>query len=265
MKAVQASSAACRTILCTPLAPHLARARRLGCDVGLRARHGLPSTARRWLDQHVDAEEDQDREDEEQQDRGRGAEAELVEHPHLLPQEVGDRLGRGAGAAEGEQHDRIEQLQRLHRADDDGDDDGGLEQRQLDAPERLPGRGAHDAGGVDELSRQGGEAGQEDQEGQRGPLPDVGEDDRPLRGDRMRQPADARVDAEALEEGCEDLVERPAVDVDHREIVADHDRHDHHRYQEYGGVELLRPRAPRHQHCQHEAENSSSATAKPAK
>ena len=77
----------------------------------------------------------------------------------------------------------------------------------------------------------------------------------PLRGDRMRQPADARVDAEPLEERGQDLIERPAVDVDHREIVADDDRHDHHRHQEYGGIELPRSRAPRHEHRQHEADD----------
>ena len=239
MKPVQASRMACLPILLHPLASQLARPRRLGRDGSCRVLTAVAPLDRAALaDQHVDAEEDQNREDDEQQDRGRGAEAELVEHPHLLPQEVGDGLRRGAGAAEGEQHHRIEQLQRLHRADDDGDDDGRLEQGQLDPPERLPGRSAHHAGSVDELTRQGGEAGQEDQERQGRPLPDVGDDDPPLRGDRMRQPADARIDAEPLQERGQDLIERPAVDVDHGEIVADDDRHDHHRHQEYGGVEL---------------------------
>ena len=36
----------------------------------------------------------------------------LLNYPHLLPQEVGDGLRRGAGAAEGQQHDGIEHLQR---------------------------------------------------------------------------------------------------------------------------------------------------------
>ena len=58
-----------------------------------------------------------------------------------------------------------------------------------------------------------------------------------------------------LEHRRQELVERPAVDVDHREIVADDDRHDHHRHQEDRGVELLRARALAHQHGEDEADH----------
>ena len=125
-----------------------------------------------------------------------------------------------------------------------GDDDRGLEEGELHPPEDLRRARPEDPRRVDELLRQGGEAGEEDEKGERGPLPYVGEDDRPLRREGVGQPPDARIDAEGLEERGEDLVERATVDVDHREVVADDDRHHHHRGEEDRDVEAPPPEVP---------------------
>src|SRR4029453_15177306 len=49
----------------------------------------------------IDADVDQHGEHDEQQHRGGRPEAELVEHPDLLPQEIGPRLRGGARPPEG--------------------------------------------------------------------------------------------------------------------------------------------------------------------
>ena len=85
-------------------------------------------------------------------------------------------------------------------------------------------------------------------------MPYVGEDDRPLRGDGVREPADARVHAHGFGDRRQNLVEWARVDVDHRKVVASHDRHHHHGDQENGDVDTPPPELLVGQHCEKKTE-----------
>ena len=102
----------------------------------------------------------------------------------------GDGLGGDAGPAAGHDVERVEDLEVLDQPDGQRDDDDRLHLRQHDGGEALPGIGAEQRRRLDLIVRHPDQAGEQDQEHQRRPLPDVGDHHRDQRQRRVGQPGD---------------------------------------------------------------------------
>ena len=124
---------------------------------------------------------------------------------------------RLSGPALGEEVDRVEHLERLDRADDDRDQEDRLHHREDEVAQLVPEACAEDPGRVHLVLRQRRQPGQEDQEHERRPLPDVDEHDRPDREIRVLEPLDRLVEAE---DRFERLVDRAVLLEEHEEDEA---------------------------------------------
>ena len=135
-------------------------------------------------------------------------------------------LGRDAGAAAGESEGDVEQLDGFRQPDQQHDDDGGREQRQQHLGEQRQAAGTVDARGLQELVRHALQGGEEDQEAERRPLPDVDQGHGEKRPVRVREPGDsgpAQRPAGLVEDGEEDVAGGQRRGEDRQ----DHDRTEH--------------------------------------
>ena len=134
----------------------------------------------------------------------------------MKPCDVGvdrDRLGHRAGAALGQRPDDVEDADEVEAADQDGDrhhrPDGG----QHDLEEGAPVAGAIDLGRFGQRLVDIGERGEQDQEHERRPLPDLADENRGI--DEVRIDRPQRHDL-AAPEPADDLVDRPVALVEHQ-------------------------------------------------
>jgi hypothetical protein len=167
--------------------------------------------------------------DQQQQDRHRRrvADLEVLEAGEIGV--IGDGLGRGARAALGHDVDLVELAERVEQADQKRDRDHPAQHRQDHVAQALPVGGAVELGDLEQLLGQRDQAGEQHERDERGPLPDVGDDDRQQGGLRTGGPL-KRAEAEDLEQ---QVVDRAELDlIEQAPHVADHHRGDHHRHQD---------------------------------
>ena len=151
------------------------------------------------------------RDEEDHGNRHGRAVADAILGEEALEEREAHHLGRGAGSAAGQQIDLVEDLEGDDQTKGEGDQDRREHQRHGDEAELLPRRGAVDARRLEDVLRQRFEAGEEEQEAERRPVPDVDDDDRQQRRVGIAQPV-ARRDADQPEH----LVHQPEVEVEHQ-------------------------------------------------
>ena len=183
----------------------------------------------------------QDDQEGEHADQHRHGPAILVEQEGRVVGVDGDQLGRRARTALGQDEDLVEGADRIDRAQHHGDEQHGPQQRQRVVEEGLPAAGPVDPGRLERILRHGLQAGEDDEEEQRGPFPDIDHDQGQEGGHRLGQHM-GRVQAQGLEQGIDDAdvrgVEQPPDDADdHRR---DGHRQDQHDADEAGVAQLAR-------------------------
>ena len=95
------------------------------------------------------------------------------------------------------------------------------------------------------------DAGEQDQEHQWCPLPDIGNHDRDHRADRVPQPDDVEIEAG---NPADDLIDRAVALEKHEEHVTGHGGHDHHRHQQDDVEYAFAMETIDKQNCETEAE-----------
>ena len=154
----------------------------------------------------LDEHERDDAHEHEQQHRNRRPQTEVEAGEQGVVVEHRDRLG--AVGALVEDVDRVEDPERVERAEQQRDEDRRLHQRQRDPREPLPGAGAVHLRRVEQFIGHERQAGQQQQRHERRVLPDLGDDDRHVGAERVTE----RVSAHAQQvRDPAAVVQRPRV------------------------------------------------------
>ena len=151
---------------------------------------------------------------------GRLARPAMRQHEHLV---------EGAERLDGSQHDRHGKHRAQHR------------QRVVD--EDAPGAGAVDARRLERLDRQRLQAGEQDQEDQRRPFPDVERDEAEEGRKRLAEDLHRAAAERLRKRGQHPGVAR----IDQAEDDGDDDRRDHHRHDDHRALSSRMPRNSRRQ------------------